>query len=92
MNDRKQTGAPPIVADLDVECAVVAEYGAALAAAAERCLRYPDVMRMARSEVERDLIRAEWLGFVRRVIGANTIAIAALGQVPGRPLTESGGG
>jgi hypothetical protein len=84
-----EPGKPRIVPDIEVECNVVVEYGIALAAAAERCLRYPDRMREARSEDERAQVRSEHLGFVRRVIGANTIAIAVLGEIPARPVNGS---
>jgi hypothetical protein len=68
--------------EIELECAVIVEYGTALAAAAERCLRYPDRLQQARSRDERDHIRAEHRGFIRRTIAANTIALAVLGDEP----------
>ena len=64
--------------DLDVEIQMVVEYGYALAAAAERCLRYPESLRGARSNAERDQIRAAHRGFLRRTIGATTVINAIL--------------
>jgi len=64
--------------DLDLECHIITEYGYALATASERCLRYPDLLRMARSKDERDQIRAAHRGFLRRIIGIQTITNAVL--------------
>lgn len=74
--------------DLDVEIQTVTEYGYALATAAERCLRYPEVLRMARSEDERNQIRAAHRGFLRRIIGANTLALAVLDGDSGPGITK----
>lgn len=64
--------------DLDVECNVISEYGQSMAFVAERLLKYPDRMHLARSEDERDFIRAEHAKFIRKLFRFHKIAISAL--------------
>lgn len=73
--------------DLDVEIRFVVEYGYALAAAAERALRYPESLRGAGSSDERARIRTAFRRFLRTTIGANTIILALLDgdSSPGQP-------
>jgi hypothetical protein len=82
MTDHERTDS-----DLDLEIRFVVEYGYALAAAAERALRYPESLRGAGSSAERDRVRAAFRGFLRRTIGANTVILALLDgdSSPGEP-------
>ena len=91
------TARPWVGPDGDVhECNVVEQYGDALAAAMERCYRYPAQLQRARLEDERnprprglsrvEEVRIAFARFIRVTIGANTIAVAALGELPARPV------
>jgi hypothetical protein len=64
--------------DLEIEQAIIVEYGQALATAAESCLRYPDRMSDARSEDERAHLRREHAQFLARILDANSIALSVL--------------
>lgn len=78
---------------------VVQQYGDALIRAGERCLSYPGLLRRARQDDLRDPrphgqlsradeLRSALIRFIRITIGANTIAVAALGGLPDVPLTK----
>lgn len=74
---------------IEVECNVLVEFGSALNVAGDCCVNAAFRLRNARTESERAAIRAELRGFLRRTIGAATLAFAvlddAVGDVKGPP-------
>jgi hypothetical protein len=70
------------------EPAILDDFGASLEAAATRCYRAADLLRVVRDDADRRRIETELRGFLRRTIGAVTVAYAVLGdELPG-PLTD----
>jgi hypothetical protein len=66
--------------DVIVEAQWFVELGNALNVAGDRCIGAASRLRAARSEDEREHIRAELRGFLRRTISGATIAFAVLGE------------
>lgn len=69
--------------DIVVEANWFVELGNALNVAGDRCVGAAGRLRSARSEAERERIRDELRGFLRRTIAGATIAFAVLGEPSG---------
>lgn len=69
--------------DVAVEANWLVELGNALNVAGDRCIGAAGRLRSARAEGDRERIREELRGFLRRTIAGATIAFAVLGESRG---------